>query len=317
MKVTSSKYTFLARLILRFNIILFKPWSYICLTLFCISFITLQFPNFAVAGDKMNFKNLTLPSFAKTPCSPLNPKSFKDNYLDFNIPKELPWGDPLPVCALWISEQFKGMYLNTNITIQPKSHKEIYGISEDTALYYPSFEAKQTSAQLTKEGAPLYFNADAFNEYRRLPPGEYEVSLQAFGIPSIDSKKLTILAEGPRAEFSHKIVSRICKHGLIDDFKEYLDMQEKLSKVDLMDGESSKEMFSSLKQNAVQALAKHKEIFHSLDEKALRLLAKQESTTLAFYIITKIKSQCPKVKDKFKDNLMTHLLYILLSMEQQ
>jgi hypothetical protein len=249
----------------------------------------------------MTFKEVQLDSLIKSECSPKVTDSTNDG-LYFTTPHEINWGDPLPVCGfLKVNDDNS----NRNFEIRIFLHrKEPYKHNNSFSSYLgdPQLQYNPNLIKQLKETKSIYFNFDGLKAVVPLPPGDYQVSLEAFSglVNASDKLPLKILDNGWRKKFSDIFIHLICKEKLMDDLAPYLKLRKKLLHETPATQQQARDSYKEMGELWMSSFSKHsKPIPQDLLESYKKLDA--SDGTISHYINEQLTQSCPNLKVDYRD----------------
>ena len=237
----------------------------------------------------MDFASVRLGSFEKNACSPVTPSPEWEGLL-VNVPAEIGWGDPVPICGLLkVRKEDAGKpgSARVNITFAKP-------IAANTGISAVLFDAKIP--------APAYFNFDALDATRGfgLPPGAHELSLDAmWGIYQTKPRKFTVRASGWRNSFAQSLTKSICSAHLMEDLKEYFQRLAWLELETPASPESLQAMISGAARAWMTGFANHRAML-SMEIRKELFASQAGEPAVPWYVAELVRSRCP---DQFSDDL--------------
>lgn len=272
-------------------------------TLFLIFFCLIQNAESSVNMKPPYFEKV---SYKKTSCSPENPSS-KDGILLFNMPKEINWGEEIPICGLIKGLQklpSKDNLPSFQIEIRDQKNEDFIHENANFELGEPKIGSDPAFFTLLSREGKVYFNARVKNEFTVLAPGDYFFSLAYFGVES-KRMKLKVVPSGWRLEIANFLGQKFCKGNILEDLKEFLAIENKLSVVDILNEKAYAEI---LKKRQSIGKKEFKKYLNELDPDWKKGIANESNVDLTVINFTMelLKQNCP---NKSEAHSQIHSIY--------
>lgn len=185
----------------------------------------------------MKFPDVTQNTFTKNSCSPSSDLK-AESILLANLPKEIEWGQPLPVCGFIKAPQ----YLDVTVRILSKTQDLIPGVIGSSIDLVPTLSSSKDAVKIFKQQGYLYFNANVLSQERNPPPGHYTIVLEGYDGKTKVSAEVHIQAKGKKYEFVKTLAGLICKHDVVSKYQDYFNSVSALESCsDPMPGSKQKE----------------------------------------------------------------------------
>ncbi len=234
----------------------------------------------------MDFSKIVIGAHVKNNCTPIIPENEKEG-IWINFPKEINWGDPLPVCGLL---RFKKDYLKN------EKHIRFYFTFEKPITFNSSImgQFREDKAFSMSPSAPAditeaVFNLDALENISFIfPPGRYKFMAEGlWGLYQKDGFEFHIKSTGWRKDYVERLRVHFCEKNMRQDFDRYFKRLSIAQKEDLPEGQDR--VVIELKKMWYEAIKNHKELELPKEGKEKDLLG------LAFYLKESMSENC-KIK---------------------
>jgi hypothetical protein len=235
-------------------------------------------------GRPANFKGVPLGTFEPAPCSPSPVPKTKQAIL-FNMPKEIDWGAPLPICGVarpGMDRDGRPLPIRIRINVEQSTDREpgLSGILVERDRAKPS------------ENGLTFFNVDGL-AFTALPPGDYRVRIDAdYDAVAGSSRPLRIVSAGWRKELSGTLVHHLCAQNLLEDLSPYFHFLGELAIERPESGEAAAADMESLREKWQQAFAPHRAILTPKIRAGLQTLTQPDSG-IAWHVLQAMRVQCP------------------------
>ncbi len=176
----------------------------------------------------------TANSFEKHRCSPPT-DSTADKGIVFNTKEEIVWGEALPICGyLRVPKDMAHPSISSSfaVHVRKSQQEQFHRDSANFKLGEPEIRENQELYDTLEQRGELYFNTQVVNEYTVLGPGEYDISAGFFNIET-ERKTVRVRPGGWRGEIATFLTEAFCQGSIVQDFKDYLSIQELLSTADM------------------------------------------------------------------------------------
>lgn len=168
---------------------------------------------------------MTKTSFGQSTCSPILDAQVAQG-LVFNMPHEIVWGEPLPICGyLRVGEELRIKYPGFSFMLERKDRSlDRYRGDDSQELGNPTMDKQSPAYGILQKSGELYFNVNGQHPFRDLSPGEYEIEIRYLGEIRTEKKPLTVIARGWRKDVSDALVASICEGTVLADLSDYLSL---------------------------------------------------------------------------------------------
>jgi hypothetical protein len=151
------------------------------------------------------------------------------------MPKEIVWGEPLPICGyLRVGEELRIKQPQFSFVLERKDQRLAEYRADDTQeLGDPMMDKKSPAYGLLQKNGELYFNVDGQHPFRDLSPGEYDIVIGYLDLLQTEKKHLKVIPGGWRASMSDALVTAICDGNILADLSEYLSLMRTAALIDV------------------------------------------------------------------------------------
>jgi len=172
-------------------------------------------------------------AFGRSSCSPALDAHVEQG-LAVTMPKQITWGDPLPICGyLRVGEELRIKYPRFDFILQRKDARlESYRGTQSQELGDPMIDKSSPAYELLKQHGDLYFTVDGQHPFRDLSPGEYDIVIGYLDQFHTEKQHLTVIAGGWRGDLSAVLLDMLCDGTVLADLSEYLGLVHTASLVD-------------------------------------------------------------------------------------
>jgi hypothetical protein len=238
---------------------------------------------------RVDFKSVPLGTFEKSACSPSSLPGTKAA-VRFNMPKEIVWGAPLPICGVARpSKDEDGQSRRIRIRLSV-----VLSIDRDREISGDIVEGDR--AELLRDGL-IFFNMDGFGGTggAALSPGTYRVSLFFDQNPASGaSRSLRVVSAGWRKELVEMLVHHLCAENLSSDLAPYFQFLHVLAEERPADGEAASADQRLLEKKWRRGFTPHATMLTPEIREGLRTLRTPDSG-MVWHVWQTMRGRCPSI----------------------